>query len=242
MASIFPGYEAYSLRIDTTTQFPPEVIDRYTAVMPPEYYFFGHEIGDHTQKPHYQGIVWYKQKLTQKQIVLVRNNLKNYCHDKLCQPEGNKKWQPVSFKIARKNTLASYCTKEGAARTTNLTDDQMSQIPKWKSEEEFKQELSDKLDSLVVKSIKTYNITSYSEFVGMYADKYFDVYGKYSTIRNNYFKAARKYDIISTATFLQLIGVISPNCTYQELEKANIEYYEENTILYDEVNKLKSNH
>lgn len=149
--------------------------------MPPDYYFFGHEIGNHTQKPHFQGVVWYKEKVTQKQVVLVRNNLRRYCQDNLEKPQGTLKWQPVSFTLTRSNTLASYCTKENAAKTTNLTDEHIAMIPAWKTAKQFKQDKQDKLHDLVTGHIHK-NMT-YSGFVSMYAEKYYEVYERYTCIR-----------------------------------------------------------
>ena len=223
MTSIFPGYYSYSLRIDTTTSFPTAVVDKLAALMPPDYYFFGHEIGDHTEKPHFQGVVWYKEKVTQKQIVSVRNNLRRYCQDNLEKPQGSKKWQPVSFTVARRNTLASYCTKEHAARTTNLTKEHIAMIPAWKTEKEFKKEKQDKLHDLVTEHIHK-NMT-YTDFVRMYGTKYYEVYGNYTCVRSMYIKAARKYEILSMDEFLFKIGVISelPGLQEYKIYSENLE-------------------
>ena len=226
IASIFPGYLAYSLRIDTTSDYPQGVIEHYTAHgikndMPVAYYFFGHEVGKATEKPHFQGVVWYPEPgLTSNNINNIRNNLKRYCHKHLERPAGTAKWQPTAIALAKKNTLASYCTKEHNGVTTNMTQEQIALIPQWIEKGDFKKRLSDKLDDLVVNSIQQeYNgVMTYNDFVSMYADHYFEVYDKYCTLRNTYFKAARKYNIISTETFLYKIGVVSDYTPSYEYE------------------------
>lgn len=135
---IYPEYESYSLRIDCSHNEHNEteiqkVLDKFGI----EYYLFGREIGDKQKKPHYQGIVWKKEKFEKKALNLIRATIKN----KLCNlPDSyytGKKAQRFSLTAAVKpEKLQSYCSKDGDI-FSNVPTEKRELIKSWKPKDEL---------------------------------------------------------------------------------------------------------
>jgi hypothetical protein len=99
-----------------------------------------HELGEKTGKPHYQMVIWSEHKKTNKQIVAMRK----YWTDKLGKAT-------CAIKSGRKITsLCSYSTKDKGSNITNLPDNILSKIPKWKNKTAEKALWNDKLQEYIL--------------------------------------------------------------------------------------------
>lgn len=135
---LYPDYEIYSLRLDCSHNEHNEteiqkVLDKFEI----EYYLFGRELGDIQKKPHYQGIVWRKQKFEKKALNLIRATIKN----KLCNlPDTyyKDKKQRYSLRDSYKpDSLIKYCSKDGNI-FTNVPAEKRELLENWVPKEEFK--------------------------------------------------------------------------------------------------------
>lgn len=102
------------------------------------------ELGETTNKPHYQMAVWCEHKKTEKEKDLVRKRFKRskYTH--------KSKGSPCAMKSARKITsLVSYCLKEDGTSITNLNKELLNKIPKWKNKNAEKVIFNEKVEKHV---------------------------------------------------------------------------------------------
>lgn len=183
------------------------------------------EKGKETGKLHYQMIVWFETKLSGKEMTKNRNWWRGKC--------GTHK-NNHAFTSARKvATLASYSTKENGELITNLSKDQLKLVPSWKNKKALKESNKEKYNRLLLEKITSFRKKSisliglegtniqvtpwqpyqqgnpdYAKFCDILDDAYFEVYEDYCCYRNEYFKKARKYGVISVQEFRELIGVV----------------------------------
>ncbi len=218
-ADILPGYPE---TIDDT------VLEQWIENAGCTYYLGKVETGSETGKLHYQLIVWFEQKLSNKEMTRHRNWWRGKC--------GTHK-NNHAFTSARKvATLASYCTKDLGDLITNLTQEHLKLVPKWKNkqalketkQEQFENLLKTRLDSYITKKICLPGIhhdniqvtpwepyqqgkPDFETFCTMLNNAYLEVYDTVCCYRNTYFKLAKKHQIITERQFLIKIGVISTN-------------------------------
>lgn len=154
---IYPGYLAYSLRIDCSHNEHNETeIQKMLDDFEIEYYLFGRELSDKLKKPHYQGIVWKKAEFEKKALLRIRAHIKN----KLCDLpdeyyDGNKK-QTYSFKRSTDpDNLLKYCGKDEDI-FTNVDTEKRELAKGWVPKEQYvkknaytkKKELIEKIQAL----------------------------------------------------------------------------------------------
>jgi len=184
------------------------------------------EKGKETGKLHYQMIVWFEHKLSGKEMTKNRNWWRGKC--------GTHK-NNHAFTSARKvATLASYSIKEDGEIITNLSKNQLKLVPLWKNKKALKECNKDKYNRLLAEKVEAYikspcnvqdihqvkcnspfhpftkGVPDYPKFCDILDEAYFEVYEDYCCYRNEYFKKARKYGVISVQEFRELIGVIKP--------------------------------
>lgn len=129
------GLFAYQLRVDTPDK---KLVDEWLEKYNVPFYLYGQEEGKLTGKKHIQAIVWFKEKLEQKEMI----KLRLYFKGKTLETK-----QPVAFTVCRKpESLVKYVKKDGKI-STNLTDEEVLRFGDWKSKEQlnklFKEALYD---------------------------------------------------------------------------------------------------
>lgn len=174
---IFKGLQAYSFRIDLSNneQSTAEIVkffEKYNVVK----YYGNPELGEETQKPHYQMIIWIVEK-TAKEITTMRN----YWRGKVQTKKGG----GVSLKKARdEKKLFGYCRKEEKSSIfTNVSKEIYSKIKKYETLTALKEQKRQKLEKIIGGISQKLNKFEYSEAL---SQAYFAVYGK-PNIRNSYY-------------------------------------------------------
>ena len=128
---VFPGLFAYQFRVDIheDNTILNDFMEHYNV----KYFICGHEISDNN-KPHYQCILWFDKKQDS-------SKLRNWWKGKTLPTK-----QPVSFTSAKKITSLSKYTMKDGNYLTNLQQQQINDIGKWKKSLKF-QEWNDKLEA-----------------------------------------------------------------------------------------------
>ncbi len=185
------------------------------------------ERGKETGKLHHQMIVWFENKLSPKEMTRQRNWWRGKC--------GNHR-NNHAFTSARKvATLASYSTKENGELITNLSAAQLKLIPKWQNKKALKETNKEKYNKLLAEKLETFRNKAikhtgwagyetamgdspwepyrngnpdYDKFCEILNSAYYEVHGDYCCYRNEYFKQAKRYGIISPREFFEKIGVL----------------------------------
>ena len=140
---IFKGLTAYSFRIDLSNnqQSTAEIV-KFFEKYDVEKYYGNPELGEETQKAHYQMIIWMQEK-QQKEIVKMRN----YWRGKVPTKKGG----GVSLKKARdENKLFGYCRKEEKnSILTNVSKEIYLKIKKYKTLIALKEQKREKLEKII---------------------------------------------------------------------------------------------
>lgn len=138
--------------IDINTPFGQlhkEHIDRIELMLKEHFnkYIVCIENGKNTNKIHYQAILW-----SDKRIDNAEKNIKQ----KYFSLQKNRfKDNSISFTTAKKiKSLASYVSKSSYYIFNNLTTEQLSQIPKWLSKQNMKEEWKDKVRKHIEECVK----------------------------------------------------------------------------------------
>lgn len=128
---IIKNYYAYQFRVDILHSHALSKFTEWRDKFNCSYYLAGLETSE-KHKQHIQSIVWFKDPID---AVKLRNWWKNKTLDTK---------QPVSITTAKKvKSLVSYCRKD-KNYYTNLSKEQLSQVPKWKpkiKDDTFKEKL-----------------------------------------------------------------------------------------------------
>jgi hypothetical protein len=164
---IFKGLTAYSFRIDLSNnqQSTAEIV-KFFEKYDVEKYYGNPELGEETQKAHYQMIIWMQEK-QQKEIVKMRN----YWRGKVPTKKGG----GVSLKKARdENKLFGYCRKEEKnSILTNVSKEIYLKIKKYKTLIALKEQKREKLEKII--GGISQKLTKY-EFAQALSQAYFRVY------------------------------------------------------------------
>jgi len=204
---------AYQIRLDLShNSLSESLIDSWVANFRVSHYLFGREYKDN-QIPHYQGIVWFEQKLSQKQMCTARN----WFRGKTLKSRGN----GHSFTTARKITsLAKYCKKDGNYYTS-LSSQQVESIGNWDSKSALKLQKSEKLAKMMKNHIPT--PINFYQFLHKFDAIYWAIYDNNPT-RNMVLKWARKTNCMSRTRYYQLLGLLG--------DHENVDYLEDEYVNY----------
>jgi len=149
------------------------------------------EIAEKTKKLHYQGIVWFKQKPTGKNLTKYRNWW--------CRPQGS-----ISLVSAKKIiSLSSYVAKDKEIIKTSLSPAQMALIPEWKLDQKkvWKDQVEEKAKQLVSETNGKY------DYVNALVD-YYIVSGKAPPTRNTIYKfLLRNHPDFDAADYIHDLGM-----------------------------------
>lgn len=148
-----PGLYAYQFRVDVNLDLGLTKVMEFMTKYKVQFYICGAEISD-LGKQHFQCILWFKEKQN-------TTKLRNWW-----QGKADTTRQPVSMTSAKKiKNLAMYTMKEGNF-TTNLSEDEVKSIGKWKKRladaewadrlEEYAKEYDKEFEKFVEDNIQTY--------------------------------------------------------------------------------------
>ena len=144
-----PGLYAYQFRVDLDIDLGLTRVMEFMTKYKVQFYICGAEISD-LGKHHFQCILWFKEKQN-------TTKLRNWWTGKADTTR-----QPVSMTSAKKiKNLAMYTMKEGNF-TTNLKEDEVKAIGKWKKKL-ADAEWSDRLEEYAKQYEKTFNILTESK-------------------------------------------------------------------------------
>lgn len=196
------GHYAYMLRVDLDHSDNSEIlIDKWMSNYGCSSFLFGREYAKHKDdikklgKAHYQGIVWFEQKLSNKDM----NARRNWWIGKT-----NKTSQGHAFTSARKiKTLASYSSKD-ANLYTNLTTAHLDSIPLWKNKEQEKTRKKDLLEKKLEKMNLDCN-DGLMDFYIYFDEIFWEIYDRPPS-RVIALRYARKYKYMSVQQYYQIIG------------------------------------
>jgi len=176
---IFEGLTAYSFRIDLpdNEESSAEILKFFGKYNVNKYYG-NPEIGEKTQKPHYQMIIWMGETSTQE-----ITKMRNYWRGKVPTKKGG----GVSLKKARdEEKLLGYCRKEEKNRIlTNVSKEKYETYKKYQSLNAVKVEKAQKLEKLIGGISRKLDKYDYLEQLNKV---YFEVYNKPNLFRNYYVK------------------------------------------------------
>lgn len=174
---IFKSLQAYSFRVDLSNneQSTAEIVKFFEKYNVKKYYG-NPELGEETQKPHYQMIIWMVEK-TAKEITTMRN----YWRGKVQTKKGG----GVSLKKARdERKLFGYCRKEEKSSIlTNISKKIYLPIKKYKTLTALKVQKREKLEKII--GGISQKISNF-EYLCALEKAYLDVYGR-PTFRKNYY-------------------------------------------------------
>lgn len=189
------GHYAYMFRVDLNpTQESKQLIDSWLDLFQFTNWTGCHELGEKTEKPHYQMCVWREHKFTSSEQTKARNWWRG---------KTNSKSHGAALTSARKiKSLISYSRKneknvkndQKFSTICNLSLDQLERIPKWQSKKALKIEKREKLESTLKLVSKT--LTKF-EFCEEFNKIYFDIYNRPCLHRNTYINYLHKAGYIS---------------------------------------------
>lgn len=163
------------------------------------------ERGSKTNKLHWQMAIWSEHKKTNKEIVAMRK----YWTDKLGKAT-------CAIKSGRKiESLCSYSTKEEGCLITNLPNEVLTRITKWKNKSAEKIIFQDKLKAY----IEDTDLTNKSRTAFAYHIMEFYKKEDRRPTRANIQYLMWKYNKLETTHLLEQWGLI--NIQYQEYEEIN---------------------
>lgn len=198
---------AYQVRLDLShNNLSESLIDSWMVAYNITGYIFGREFKNNSI-PHYQGIVWFENKLSQKQMCACRN----WFRGKTLKSAGN----GHSFTSARKiANLSKYCLKDGNYYTS-LSSQQIESLGKWETKNALRLQKQELLEKMVKIHIPT--PISFVQFLTIY-DKVFWKINDTNPTRNSVLKYARKTGCISRSRYYQMIGLLQEHeeCDYLE--------------------------
>lgn len=144
---LWQGLYVYMLRVDCTPEHQDTLI-KYIKTLSPVKWITSNEIGKTTNKPHQQGALCFKEKLTQTIKQKVRNylNIQKWVHNE-------KGINKVAFKegINPESLLKYSNDKEHLGMKTNFTQEELKKIGKWKDKDLDKKQFKDKIIEEYVK-------------------------------------------------------------------------------------------
>lgn len=178
----YKSLHSYSVRIDLSHNATnlKWILDN----LEPDKYLLGLEIKPDSGCPHYQGNLFYKEKLEKRHLdkykLRIRRNpnlLKNL-------KKGTKKQQQFSFTIARDPTqLLSYCNKQEEGKdgiVTNFKKSTIVLIPEWIDKKTLKKELQKTkkkaLTEFKESLFKDEGVVNPAAFLNKMIDKYLEIY------------------------------------------------------------------
>lgn len=163
------------------------------------------EVGEKTKKLHWQLAIWSEHKKTNKQIVAMRK----YWTDKLGKA-------CCAIKSGRKiESLCSYCLKEEGFTFTNLSEEVLARIQKWKNKTAEKEQFQDKLKNY----IEDHDLVNKSKISFAYHVMEYYKQNDRRPTRANIQYLMWKYNKLETTQLLEQWGLI--NTYNQEYEEIN---------------------
>lgn len=173
-------------RVDlSANEFSKLQIEDWLELYSFSHYHGCHEIGTETGKHHYQMVVWREHKFLQKEQTKARNWWRG---------KTNSVTHGAALSSARKvASLASYSQKDEKtgensqlfSTLTNLSSEQKSKIPQWKSKSAVKIKNIEKLES-TLKTVSKH--LTKSEFCAKLNEIYYEIYDRPLMHRNTYIK------------------------------------------------------
>lgn len=131
---VVPGFYAYLLRVDYLDHSQEEIIKMLNNFIEDEKVEAFHvyeEISKKVKKLHIQAIIWSDKIYTPTMCQSVKRTYFKQIY--------NKNTRAIAFTDARKpQNLASYSMKDQEMIMSNLTEEDLGKIPKWKNIKEFK--------------------------------------------------------------------------------------------------------
>lgn len=205
---VVPGYYAYLLRVDYLHHTQDEIIkmlDKFIDEEKIEAFHIYEEIGSKSKKIHIQAIVWSDRIYTPKMSQQVKRKYFKTIYDKSTRA--------IAFTDARKpQNLASYSMKDMDEIMSNLDEESLAKIPKWKNlkeykDKEFKESLAKKMKIWGDSNSDEYKHNVY-EFYNAILEEHKKV-KKRAPTRASFFNYALWYhDKYSNYDLLKDIGVI----------------------------------
>lgn len=191
-----------------------DFLDKYDF----SHYHGAHEIGELTQKPHYQMAIWREHKALSGELSKMRNWWRG---------KTNSKTHGVALTSGRKiASLVSYSSKEITDNNiiSNLNNNQLQKIPLWKNKSLQKIENLERLEKALESFDK--DLPNW-EFLSKLNTTYIEIYGRPCMHRNTYIKYLFKYQYLSHCQLIDYVFNINefnqmPGSTY----RPNAEYYE----------------
>ena len=194
---IIKQHYIYMFRVDLSRNVTSklqieEFLDKYDF----SHYHGAHEIGETTQKPHYQMAIWREHKALSGELSKMRNWWRG---------KTNSLTHGVAITSGRKiKSLVSYSSKDMTEDNilSNLNQNQLQKIPEWKNKSLQKIENLERLEKALESFDK--NLTNYS-FLSKLNTVYLGIYVRPLMHRNTYIKYLYKYGYISS---IQLIDYV----------------------------------
>lgn len=190
---VVPGYYAYLLRVDYLHHTQDEIIKMLEYFIDEEKIEAFHiyeEVASKSKKIHIQAIVWSDRIYTPKMSQQVKRKYFKTIYDKSTRA--------IAFTDARKpQNLASYSMKDMNEIMSNLDEEDLAKIPRWKNIKEYKdKEFKDNL-KIKMKEMEAYDIQSFMmEVTKIHWDneraqparhtmiKYLGIYNKHYTVED----------------------------------------------------------
>ncbi len=210
---IVPGFYAYLLRVDYLHHTQEEILEMLEEFIKEEKIEAFHcyeEIGTKSQKLHIQAIVWSEKIYTPKMSQDVKRTYFKSIY--------NKSTRAIAFTDARKpQNLASYSMKDSVMVLSNLDEEDLAKIPRWKNIKEYKdKEFKENLE----KKMRLWGSEKNPEYVYNVYDFYHNILTEYKNqkkrapTRATFYNYALWYhDRYSEYDLLRDIGII-PNSQY----------------------------
>lgn len=222
--TVVPGHFCYSFRIDLSAAYVG-IVKMFAARWDVAKYLGKFEKGAVTEHDHFQGVIWFEQKVS----VNGMNKMRQWCKKFV----KNRKGGGVSITSAQKiSSLVKYCQKDESELFTNLTKDELFRCGKWKNKNDEKKQKLEKLTQLLYDYCETtykivyknknpweieidynksqfYSDTIVNDFYINFLHIYFRVYGTPCVSRNQFYKWAWKLGIISTLDYLAKLNVVT---------------------------------
>jgi len=197
------GHYAYMFRVDLNpTQESKQLIDSWLDLFQFSNWTGCHELGEKTEKPHYQMCVWREHKFIAKEQTKARNWWRG---------KTNSKTHGAALTSARKiRSLSSYSQKEVKnvkndqlfSTICNLSSEQLKRIPKWQSKTAAKIQKREKLESTLKTVSKT--LTKY-EFCEEFNKIYFEIYNRPCLHRNTYINYLYRAGYVKSRGIVQYV-------------------------------------
>lgn len=193
---IFKGLKPYMFRVDlpNNEESTAEILKFFEKYNIDKYYG-NPELGEETEKPHYQMIIWMEETTADQ-----RTKMRNWWRGKVKKKKGG----GVAISIARKEErLFGYCRKEEKNDIlTNVSKEIYLKIPKVNTLKALKEANREKLEKIIGGISRDLSNLGYCEAL---EKAYFDVYGRPTFRRNYYLENLRKAGYMTSVHVIQTV-------------------------------------